>query len=517
MDKTIKINLAGTLFHIDEVAYRLLRDYLQAIDLKFRQVPGGTETIEDIESRIAEIFQSQKNIGGVISKENVDEMVKIIGKPEEFDHSESETGSTTFTSQKKRMHKNPEDTVISGVCGGIGAYLDTDPVWIRFFFILFTLFFGIGFFVYIALWIALPTAHTEAQKKEMHGKAYYSSITQTQKHGGSGISGTSRVGNALNEIFMAVGRVIYIIVRIFLIIIGIALVITGFLALLTFVMVFLFKYPGAFSTSFDGVNLSYIPDFLNYIIAPAIVPWIKVLITSAVVLPLLAITYWGVKMIFWFKARDGVVSLIGLVLWIMSIAALAIIIFNEGIGYAERASYTSRETLKEMPDILYIRSGKSIAELKYDHEISIPDENYNLYIAEDRKEVFVRTYLTINLSENNTAAIEVRKRSAGRSRSDALLKAEALEYHFSIMNDTLFFDEYFNYSQGNKWAFDNVSVTLLIPEGTVVYMDMDKNAENLINPDNRKSYEMNWENFEENNRFWKMTDKGLKHIETKQK
>ena len=41
MDKTIKINLAGILFHIDEEAYHMLRDYLQAIDVKFRNIPGG--------------------------------------------------------------------------------------------------------------------------------------------------------------------------------------------------------------------------------------------------------------------------------------------------------------------------------------------------------------------------------------------------------------------------------------------------------------------------------------------
>jgi hypothetical protein len=59
MDKTININLGGTLFKIDEEAFRILRDYLQAINSRFANVKGGHETIEDIESRIAEIFQSQ--------------------------------------------------------------------------------------------------------------------------------------------------------------------------------------------------------------------------------------------------------------------------------------------------------------------------------------------------------------------------------------------------------------------------------------------------------------------------
>ncbi len=39
---------------------------------RFGNVQGGHETIEDIESRIAEIFQSQKGVAGVITKENVE-------------------------------------------------------------------------------------------------------------------------------------------------------------------------------------------------------------------------------------------------------------------------------------------------------------------------------------------------------------------------------------------------------------------------------------------------------------
>ena len=60
MDKTININLAGLLFKIDEEAFPLLRDWLQAISNRLRNSPGGLETIEDIESRVAEILNQQK-------------------------------------------------------------------------------------------------------------------------------------------------------------------------------------------------------------------------------------------------------------------------------------------------------------------------------------------------------------------------------------------------------------------------------------------------------------------------
>ncbi len=59
-------------------------------------------------------------------------------------------------------------------------------------------------------------------------------------------SASSQVGNAFNEIFRAIGKVLWIIVRIFLILLGVAIVVAGFLGIVSFIMIFIFKYPGCF-------------------------------------------------------------------------------------------------------------------------------------------------------------------------------------------------------------------------------------------------------------------------------
>jgi phage shock protein PspC (stress-responsive transcriptional regulator) len=252
MDKTIKINLGGTLFQIDEEAFRILKDYLQSISNRFANMHGGHETVEDIETRIAEIFQSQKGLAGVISKENVESMISIIGKPEDFEAGGFENEAPPYATRRKRMHRNPDDIIVGGVCSGIAAYLDTDPVLIRILFVI-AFFFGIGILAYFILWIAIPKARTEAQKREMYGDSHYGRVS-TGNTQGNYIAGSpyysnenlnrSPVGNAINEIFRAIGKVCYVIVRIFLIIIGISFVLTGFLAILAFIMVIVFRYPG---------------------------------------------------------------------------------------------------------------------------------------------------------------------------------------------------------------------------------------------------------------------------------
>ncbi len=56
MNKTVNINLANTLFHMDEEAYNKMRRYLEAIKRSFVNTPGSDEIQADIEARIAELF-----------------------------------------------------------------------------------------------------------------------------------------------------------------------------------------------------------------------------------------------------------------------------------------------------------------------------------------------------------------------------------------------------------------------------------------------------------------------------
>lgn len=518
MDKTININLGGILFQIDEEAFRILRDYLQAINSRFANSQGGHETIEDIESRIAEIFQSQKGLAGAVSRENVDEMIKILGKPEDFDPGETDPGVSSHANHKKKMYRNTDDTILGGVCSGIAAYLDTDAVLFRILFVLFALFFGAGFLIYLGLWIALPAARTDAQKKAMYGNAYAApgpdhAYTGNSASQGSAVYGninnsTSRVGNAINEVFRAFGKVFYIVLRIFLIMIGVSFVLTGFLFILAFVMIFIFKYPGVFTIDSAGVSLVYATDFLRYIVNPAAVPWIIILTTLAVLLPMLALIYWGVKMIFWFRARDGVVSLVALVVWVMCIAALAIIGFNEGVSFAETGKVSAEATLPKSPETLYITTRHKIVDLKFDKQISLPHEEYTVYLNDEKKELYVRPYLTVEQSGDKITRLEVSKRSTGHNDTEAGKKAEELLYNYTLSSDSLNIDEYFTIPAGRKWSADEIGLHLYIPLGTILKFDETSRilVHSRVHDDANGFMQSTWES---GSGDWIMTEDGL--------
>ena len=60
--------------------------------------------------------------------------------------------------QQTRLMRSENDRMIAGVCGGLAVYLGVDPVLVRLAFVLLLLASGIGFGIYIVLWIVMPDA-----------------------------------------------------------------------------------------------------------------------------------------------------------------------------------------------------------------------------------------------------------------------------------------------------------------------------------------------------------------------
>lgn len=56
----------------------------------------------------------------------------------------------------KTLTRSRYDKILGGVAGGLAQYLEMDSAIVRFLFILVTLVFGSGIWVYLILWIILP-------------------------------------------------------------------------------------------------------------------------------------------------------------------------------------------------------------------------------------------------------------------------------------------------------------------------------------------------------------------------
>ncbi|MEO5570175.1 MAG: PspC domain-containing protein, partial [Bacteroidia bacterium] len=135
MNKTLTVNIGGMVFHIEEHAYEKMRKYLDAIKGYFTSSDGRDEIIQDVESRIAEMFTERvKNGKEVILDEDVEYVISVMGRPEQFAGEEpGETRERTYAaniSEKRsyrKLYRDPDDKVIAGVCAGLAHRLGIDP------------------------------------------------------------------------------------------------------------------------------------------------------------------------------------------------------------------------------------------------------------------------------------------------------------------------------------------------------------------------------------------------------
>ncbi|MDP4225834.1 MAG: PspC domain-containing protein [Bacteroidota bacterium] len=173
MKTTLTVNLNQLIFNIDEDAYRELETYLGSIEERLDIIAEKQEILKDIESRIAEIFQQKLRKGKeVINIEDVQEVIKTIGSPEEFGEGGNfKQPEAQSTKPYKRMYRDPDNRVLGGVCGGIGAFWNFDPIFMRILFIILFLLYGSGLLIYLLMWIIIPEAKTPEQKEEMRGQA----------------------------------------------------------------------------------------------------------------------------------------------------------------------------------------------------------------------------------------------------------------------------------------------------------------------------------------------------------
>lgn len=170
MKITVSINLGGYSLNIDEDAYAELKRYLRNLELHFAREESSSEILSDIETRMAELFRAKlTSYKQVINIDDVRQVISVLGTPEDISDNEDPTAREKFASPGyHRMYRDPDHRVIGGVCSGMGAYWDIDPVIVRIIFVALA-FAGIGVLIYLILYIAIPEAKTTAQKIEMHG------------------------------------------------------------------------------------------------------------------------------------------------------------------------------------------------------------------------------------------------------------------------------------------------------------------------------------------------------------
>ncbi len=164
MKETINVNIGSQAFTLDYDAYQTLRTYLE--DVQSRLGTDDQEVMNDIESRIAEIFREKTPSSMmVVTLATVRAAMAQMGRPEEF--GERRVNEQEINQKPQRVFRRPlRDRAIGGVCAGVARYFNVDTAVIRLVTFLMIFFGGMSLWVYIVLWIVMPSDEAVANTKK---------------------------------------------------------------------------------------------------------------------------------------------------------------------------------------------------------------------------------------------------------------------------------------------------------------------------------------------------------------
>ncbi len=486
MNKTVNINLANTLFHIDDDAYNKLRRYLESIKRSFAGTTGSDEIIADIEARIAELFlEKMENERQVITHKEVDQVISVMGQPEDYMvdedifEDEPKKSQTKETTRAKKLYRDIDNKYIGGVCAGLEHYLGVDALWIRLIFVLMAIFTtGFGLIAYILLWILVPEAVTTSQKLDMRGEPVnISNIERKVKEGFGDVADKvknvdyEKVGNKVKSgsktFFDTIGDIILFLFKVFGKFIGILLIIIGaatlvglFFGLFTVGMFDVIEFPGV--DFYEIVNTTGAPVWLA-----------SLLLFFAVGIPFFFILYLGLKILVNNLKSIGNIAKFSLLgLWLISVGVLITLGIRQAAEFSNTGSVHEREALvmETVTDTLVIKMKNSayehsMGDIHFGRMTLTYDENDKPLLVSDDVEIRVRK------SDDTNVNITVRKDADGSSIVTARDRARNIQFGYEVVGNQIILDEYLTTESSNKARNQEVNMTIYIPEGRLVHFD----------------------------------------------
>ena len=557
MKRSISINLSGILFHIEEDAYERLSQYLNEIKAYFNRIDSSGEVIQDIESRMAEVF-SQK-VGPtkqVITSEDVEQLITQLGSVQDFaaayadDEAEANyvppTGAYSTASastepkklfrdaghkilggvasgiarylgidaiwvrlllviimfdffitfsfstltfigyivlwialpekvfpeasgpgkeKTKKLFRNPNDKVIGGVAGGLGAYFGADATLIRIFFVLLLIFGGSGFLLYVILWAIVPEARTITDKMQMQGEPVTLSNIEHQVKKKLNLpeneeeSVITRVllfpfrlisaifsggsGSGMNSAASVIGKLI----RIF---VGLILAFIGFVLLLSLIFTIL-----AFVGVYPGINLEFLDTGISFADLHQILPtYLWAALAALLIIPVLFILMSGISFLAgsWRIPREIGWGLAGL--WIIALLVALFTAPRIAAQFAEEGYHDSRLNL-------------SLADSSELLSLKLSDSRSRKYAN------FDNNHYRLTLYGTSDSVMYLEQRAYANSESEEMAQevAASIKVPVKQTGNTIYFEDHFPILNEGKIAFQELELALYIPNGQRFTMD----------------------------------------------
>ncbi|ADB38758.1 PspC domain-containing protein [Spirosoma linguale] len=346
----------------------------------------------------------------------------------------------------KKFFRNPEDKVLGGVASGIAAYFGVDTGIIRLLFVLGIVFFGVGFLLYIVLWMIAPQANTLTEKMEMQGQPItLSNIEQSIKQN-LNINETPDRESTLTRVLLfpfraiatiigglgsALGPLLNGVVSLIRVFAGVMMLILAFAG-----MIVCLAFLGAAIGIESGIHLGDLP--LQFIREDITVPMVLATVLSGLI-PAFGLAILGIMLITTRSVLSGRTALTLAGVWLLSLVVLA------GTASPLISSFQRRGTVEETKVLNVPAAIPTFAMNDMEN-----DDNF-------RPSIEVKGYegTAINLIQYF--------RAQGSTRTEAQANARKIKYVYLVKDSTVRFDETMELVPGARFRAQDLDMDLMVP------------------------------------------------------
>ena len=493
MDKTVSISIGGFSFVLDEIAYNKLKTYLQDVKTSLRGTEGVEDIIEDVEIRISELFRERLKFREVVNEDDINFVIATMGHPDQYKVEEDEENEKTSTNSSynystnnqsyggqqtgaKRLYRDPDDTIVTGLSAGLAHYMGVDPWFVRSIWLvlgvlgIFTA--GVSFFLvvfcYFILLIFVPKAKTTSEKLQMYGQpANIDTLKKNVEQASEAVvSGSKELSNKLGGAFGVFGRILLWFIGFIILSSGIGLIIGGFF--------FFFTTWTEMPTELFGYLVE--EEWMSMAA--------KIFGGILMVIPGVLLTILGVKC-FWNRVKVSKAVIFGAIaLWFVALFAIIGISVSTASKFRNSVEMTQEKSYVIPSDTLQVyfrENNEGNLKFKTFNDLDqLIDADGNLIIPID--DIF-----EIEESTDDKLHVQVTYSSKGGSKEEAKRNLEAIRYNYELNGNKLYLDEFIKIPKDGKFRNQTVDIKLYVPKNKLIHTN-NTDRITIINNDNDRDY-----------------------------
>ncbi len=300
-----------------------------------------------------------------------------------------------------------------------------------------------------------------------------------------------KAGNALHRAFSLIGKVLLFLFKFILKAFAVLLIIASASGLIG-ILAFLIGAPADFNINGENFDGYWNQEFAEIFFSSGSMYTIGYLgLVLVITIPMLALLYGGIKILFNVPSSNKAVGLSAIALWVIGIILISSTAASTANQYKSKQTFTDQIELSELTsDTLYLSS---------------LEEHYSSSIF-DANEIFIEdgSIFTDNISVNVIASktdqvyLEINRKARGANRKEAGKRAENINFKYEIEDNEISISRYIDSPLSDRFRTQELEISIALPVGKAIYLensstDLIYDIENVTNTYDGRMIGHTWE------------------------